>query len=223
MGLAGVLLARRWPGDDGAQHDQRRLVGDCLGRLDRRVQLGDVLFVDAGLLPVDHLGVPVVRIVPGADILAEGDVRVALDGNLVAVVDHDEVAELLVAGEGRSLARDAFLQVAVARDDVDEMVERAGAGVGIRIEQSTFVACGIGESDGGGQTLAERAGGDLDARGVTVFGVTGCLRPPGAVGAQVVELQPVPAKVQLDVLRQRAVTAGEHEPIPTDPCRIARI
>jgi hypothetical protein len=63
------------------------------------MQLGDVLLVHPRLLPVDHLGVPVIRLVPGADILAEGDVGVALDGDLVAVVDHDEVAELLVPGQ----------------------------------------------------------------------------------------------------------------------------
>ena len=75
-----------------------------LGVLDGLVQLLHVLLVDAGLLPVDHLDVPVVGLVARLDVLGEGDVGVVLDRDLVAVVDRDQVAELLVAGERRRLA-----------------------------------------------------------------------------------------------------------------------
>ena len=61
--LAGVLLAGGRPADDRLQDDDRRLVGLALGGLDRGVQLGDVLDVLAGLLPVDRLHVPAVRLV----------------------------------------------------------------------------------------------------------------------------------------------------------------
>ena len=94
------------------------------------------------------------------------------------VVDHDEVAELLVAGERGGLAGHALLQVAVAGDDVDEVVERARAGRGVRVEQAALEARRVGEADGGGEALAERAGGDLDAVGVAVLGVAGGLASP---------------------------------------------
>ena len=115
------------PADDRLQDDERRLVGLALRRLDRGVELGDVLDVLAGLLPVDGLHVPAVRLVALGDVFGEGDVGVVFDRDLVGVVDHDEVAELLVTGERGCLARDALLQVAVAGDDVDEVVERARA------------------------------------------------------------------------------------------------
>ena len=79
------------------------------------IQLRGVLDVLAGLLPVHGLHVPAVRLVALRDVLGECDVRVVLDGDLVRVVDHHEVAELLVAGERGRLAGDALLQVAVAR------------------------------------------------------------------------------------------------------------
>ena len=116
------------PADDRAEDDQRRLVGLALGRLDRGVQLGDVLDVLAGLLPVHDLHVPAVGLVARRDVLGEGDVRVVLDRDLVGVVDRDQVAERLVTGERGCLAGDALLQVAVTGDHVHEVVERRRAG-----------------------------------------------------------------------------------------------
>jgi hypothetical protein len=43
---------------------------------------------------------PAVGVVAGADVLRLGDRGVVLDRNVVVVIDHDQVAELLVAGEG---------------------------------------------------------------------------------------------------------------------------
>ena len=146
--LAGVLLLRGWPADDRLQDDERRLVGLALRGLDRGVQFGDVFDVLAGLLPVDGLHVPAVRLVARLDVFGERDVGVVLDRDLVGVVDRDEVAELLVAGERRRLARDTLLQVAVAGDHVDEVVERARAGGGLRVEQAALVAGRVGEADG---------------------------------------------------------------------------
>jgi hypothetical protein len=127
------------------------LVGLALGGLDRRVQLGDVLDVLAGLLPVDRLHLPAVGLVALRDVLGEGDVRVVLDRDLVRVVDRDEVAELLVAGEAGGLAGHALLQVAVAGDHVHEVVERARAGGGLGVEQAALVAGRVREADGGGR------------------------------------------------------------------------
>ena len=184
-----------------------------------RVQLGDVLDVLAGLLPVDGLHVPAVRLVALGDVFGEGDVGVVLDGDLVGVVDHDEVAELLVAGERGGLAGHALLQVAVAGDDVDEVVERARAGCGVGVEQAALVARRVGEADGRREPLPERAGGDLDAVGVPVLGVAGGLGAPRAQRLQVVELEAEAAEVELHVLRQRAVARGEDEPVASEPVR----
>lgn len=44
------------------------------------------------------------------------------------------------------------------------------------VEDSSSVCLGHGETDGIGETLAERAGGDLDTGGVMGFRVTRCDR-----------------------------------------------
>ena len=59
---------------------------------------------------------------------------------------------------------DALLDVAVRGEHVDVVVERAGAGGGVRVEQAALAAGGHGHADRVGQALAERPGGGLHAR-----------------------------------------------------------
>ena len=167
--------------DDRAQHDEARAVGDVAGRGVGVVQGGDVLVVaGAAVRPVDRLHVPAVGLVAQRDVLAERDVGVVLDGDLVVVVEHGEVAEPLVAGERRRLGRHALLQVAVGGEDVDVVVEDALARRGVRVEQAALAASRHGHADGVADALAEGSGGDLDARRVVVLRVAGRLAAPGA-------------------------------------------
>ncbi len=215
--LAGVLLAGSRPADDRLEDDEGGLVGLALRRLDRGVEGGHVFDVFARALPVDRLHVPAVGLVARCDILGEGDVRVVLDRDLVRVVDRDQVAELLVSGERSGLGRDALLDVAVARDDVDEVVERRGAGRRLGVEQTALVASRVGEADGGGEALAERAGRDLDALGVAVLGVSRGQRAPGAQRLQIIELETEAAEVELHVLREGGVTRRQDEAVAPEP------
>ena len=182
-----------------------------------------VFDVFPGLLPVHRLHVPAVRRVTQRHVLRERHVRVVLDRDLIRVVDHDEVAELLMPREGGRLAGDALLKVAVRGDDEDAVIERTLPGSGIRIEQSALVACGVGEADRRGQTLTERPGGDLHAVGVTVLGVPRRLGSPRAQRLEVVELEPEAPEVELDVLSERRVTRRQDEPVPAGPVHVGGI
>lgn len=93
--------------------DDGGLGGLLLGELDR---LGDVLesvvsvvdaassrrsarFAPSPLHPAQkdaHEHLPVVRLEPLGNVLGEGDVGGAIDGDVVVVVDHDQLAELEV-------------------------------------------------------------------------------------------------------------------------------
>jgi hypothetical protein len=221
--LAAVLLAGRGPADDRLQDDERRLVGLALGGLDRGVQLGDVLDVLAGLLPVDRLDLPAVGLVALRDVLGEGDVGVVLDRDLVRVVDRDEVAEVLVTGEARGLAGDALLQVAVAGDHVHEVVERARAGGRLGVEQAALVAGRVREAHRRGQALTERARRDLDALRVAVLRVARRQGAPRAQRLEVGQLETETAEIQLHVLRERRVTRGEDEAVAAEPVRVGGI
>ena len=146
-----------------------------LGLAERGVQRRDVLVVGRVVVgPVDGLDVPAVGLVARADVLGERDVGVVLDRDPVGVVDHGEVAELLHAGDRGGLGAHALLDVAVAAQRVDVVVERRVALGGVRVEQAALAAGGHRHADRVADALAERAGGGLDARR--------CGRTPGGRG-----------------------------------------
>ncbi len=205
MDLTGVLLLGGRVTDDGAQRDDRGLGGLGLRSQERGVELLDVFDVFARLGPVHALGVPAVGLVALENVFSERDVGVVLDGDMVLVIDHHEVAQFLVPGQGGSLRGHAFLEVAVGGNDPDGVVERAGPGRRIGVEQATHPALGVGEAHRGGQTLTQRPSGDFHALGVLVFRVSGGQRTPGAQGFQIAELQAVAGKEQLDIQGQRGV------------------
>ena len=154
--------------------------------------------------------VPPIRFEALADVVAVGQRGVAVDGDVVVVVDADQVAETLMAGKRGGLVADALHEAAVAGDDegvvVDDVVAELRA-------KTTF---GDRHADGVGETLAERPGGHFDARGVVCLGMAGCERAPLAEGFDVVELEPVAGEVRTsstagstrDRWRGRTVTVG---------------
>jgi len=71
--------------------------------------------------------------------------------------------------------------------------------------------------------LPERPGGGLHPRGEPVLGMTGGAAAPGAVVLDVVQRQPVPGQVELQVEGEAGVPAGEHEPVPAQPLRVGGI
>ena len=80
------------------------------------------------------------------------------------------------------------------------------------------------EADRIGEALAERAGGGLDARGVTVFGMTGGL---GAKLAEMLDLVDVDVfvagQVEQGIKQHRAVAGRQDEAVAVGPVRIFRI
>ena len=227
MDLAGVLLVRRGPADDGAQRDERRAVGLGLRGQHRVVQRLDVLvvvvLVGVAGAPVDRLHVPAVRLVAGGDVVALGDLGVVLDGDLVVVVDQREVAELLVAGEGAGLVADALLEVTVGGDRPDVVVEHRLAAFGVRVQQPALAAGGHRHADRVADALAQRAGGGLHAGGVPVLGVSRGQRAPLPQRLEVVEAQAVAGQVELDVEGQARVPAGQHEAVASRPVGVGRV
>ncbi len=215
--LAGVHQVGRGIADDRAQFDERRPVGDGLG-------VGDGLLDGRHVLAALHLlHVPAVGLVARGGVLAQRDVGVVLDRDLVVVVEDDEVAQLLHGRQRRGLRRHALFDVAVGGDHVDEVVEGTGARLGVRIEQAALVARRHGHAHRGGQALAQRPGGDLDAEGVPELRVPGRLGAPGAQRLDVGELEAEPAEVELEVQRQAAVSAREDEPVAAQPVGVAGV
>ena len=200
---AGALGLGGRPGDDRLQLDEAGPVVDLPGGGDRGVQGGDVLDVlSVAVGPVDGLHMPAVRLVAGGDVLAEGDVGVVLDRDPVAVIDQGQVAQPLGAGQRGRLPGHAFLDVAVGAQGVDVVVERRRPRGGVGVEETPLAAGGHRHPDRVRHALAERAGGDLHPVGVAVLRVARGQRPPGAQRLQIIQAEPEPAEVELDVLGQ---------------------
>ena len=214
---AGVHLLRRREADHRTQDDERRLVGDLSRGLQRFFDRLEVVRA------IDVQDVPAVGLVACRDILGEGDVRVVLDGDVVRVVHHDEVAELLRTRKGGRLGGDALLHVTVGGDDIDEMVEGALALGSLRVEQPALETSRHGHADCGGQSLSERTRGRFHTLCVVN------LRVPRGEGApftkllEVLDLEPIAGQVELNVLQKARVACGEHETIASGPVGVRRI
>ena len=130
--------------------------------------------------------VPAQAAEPRGHVLAERQVGLAFDRDVVVVVDPAEVRELQMAGERRRLAGDAFHQVAVAALRPDVEVEQLEAGLVVAGREP---AAGDRHADAVAAALAERAGRRLDAGRVAVLGMAGRAAAPLAEVLDVVERQ----------------------------------
>ena len=130
--------------------------GPALGLAEDRERILDAREI-VGIADPQH--VPVIAEEARRDILGEGDARLALDGDVVVVVDPAQVVEAEMAGERSGLRADALHQAAVAAYGVDVVVEEVEAG--------PVVAAGEPlardrHADAGGNALPQRTGGRLD-------------------------------------------------------------
>jgi hypothetical protein len=91
------------------------------------------------------------------------------NGDVVVVVDHDEVAELQVTSHRCSLGGDTLHSAAITEEGVCVVVEQLVAGL---VEDSGRVPLSNGKTDSVGKTLAEGTSGDLDTGGVMGLRVT---------------------------------------------------
>ncbi len=206
VGVGGVGEVGGGPPDVAAQDQQRR--GLVVGRGPPQ----------RGLEPVDvvrHLAelvdVPPVALEALDHVVGQRELGLAVDADVVVVVDVDEPTEPQVAGEGGGLVADALHQVAVAADHVGVVVAHLGA------EPGPEPALGHAQAHGVGEPLAQRPGGDLDSRGVVDLGVPRGLRAPLPEVAQVVEGQPVTREVEHRVEQDRGVPGREDEAVAVGP------
>ena len=228
--LAGAARLGGRPGDDRVQAHEGGLGARLPALLEGREQGVDVLGVVGGAgrvvraAPVDVDDLPAVGLVALGDVLAERDVGVVLDRDLVRVVDDGEVAELLVAGERGGLGRHA-LHAGRRRRRAPTRGGRRRSRPGLASGSSRprwrrwAIAMPTAEA------RPEPSGPVVISTpvGVVHLGVTGRQRAPGAQRLEVLQLQAVAAEVELDVLGERGVPARQHEPVAAEPGRVGRV
>lgn len=91
------------------------------------------------------------------------------NGNVVVVVDADQVAELQVTSHRSSLGGDTLHGASITEEAVCVVIDQVKAGL---VEGGSGVSLGNGKTDGVGETLAKRSSGNLDTWGVVALWVT---------------------------------------------------
>lgn len=91
------------------------------------------------------------------------------NGNMVVIVDSNEVTELQVTSGTGSFASNTLHSTAITEDGICVVVEKFIAGL---IEDGGSVSLSNGETDGVGETLTKRTGGDLNTGGIVRLRVT---------------------------------------------------
>ena len=90
---------------------------------------------------------------------------------MVVVVDGNQVAQLQVTGGRGCLASNTLHSAAITEEHVCVVVDEVEAGL---VEDGCGMRLRNSETDGIGETLTERASGDLNTGGVVGLGVAGC-------------------------------------------------
>ena len=209
----------------------------CESTIDqRRPRLLRFELLEAAAQQIDVVGVvdpgdvPAVALKRSGDVVLVGEPGFTVDRDVVVVVDPAEVVELQVAGDRGGFVGDALHQAAVAGDRVDVEVEQLGAVAG------ALPLRGDRHADRGGDALAERAGGRLDAGGPAVLGVAGSARVELAEAFDVLQRDGRAAddlvvgfdrlhlgEVEQRVEQHRGVPGGEHEAVAARPDRVGRV
>src|SRR5215218_6594840 len=102
----------------------------------------------------------------GRNVLRERQPDRAGQGDLILVVEVDQLAQAEMPGERGGLGRYPLHQVAVRDDAVDVVVDDIVSGA---VEGTREEALGDGHANSVGEALSEGTGGDINARGVQTF------------------------------------------------------
>ena len=96
MNFAGVLLSGRGPTNDRLDGNERGLSGLFLRSRNRCHDRVDVLRVVILGSKIDGVHIPAIGLITCRYVFGKGDVGFTFDGNLVGVIEHDEVAQFLM-------------------------------------------------------------------------------------------------------------------------------
>ena len=220
-GAVGLALARHGgasPADHRAQHDQAGAITLAASGFQGPSEFFDGLTIDGGR------NVPALGREAGGNILAEGNIGSPVDGDLVVVVNEDQVPEPQVPRQGSRLGGNPLHHVPIAHHAIDEMLAR-GCLIGGRFPAKTAAGHARGQRHPHrvGEALAQGAGGHLDPGCQTVLGVAGGQSSPLPKISDFIEGERVPVKMQDPVEKHGGVPPREHESVAQGPVRIAGI
>src|ERR1039458_6467434 len=147
----------------GVNDDQRRAFGLFQRGLDGAIKLREIVDV------AHVLHVPVPAEEARAYVIAEGQRGVALNGDVVVVVEPDQVGESKMPGDGGGFVAYAFHQITVAKKSETPLVKNI---VAFFVELRGQPALGNCHADRIPNARAERARGGFRSRNHSVLGMS---------------------------------------------------
>ncbi len=214
VGGGGVHLGGRGVADVGPEHDERRAGFLAPGGIERQVDGVEVIAV------IHVLHVPAICLEALAHVLAEGERGIAVDGDVVVVVDEAELAQPEVSRKAGRFAGDAFHEVTIAAEAPDPVVDDFHAGTVVLLREDPL---GDGHPHRVAEALAQGASGGLDPGSVPPLRMTRRLRAPLPELPDVLQRKVVASEVEQGVEQHRRVTAGKHEAVAVGPVGIGRV
>ena len=209
-----VLFVRAAVSDMRANDNQRRPLPLLLRFVKSAVYRLEIIAVG------QILHEPAVSLEAPPHIFVEGQVRRALNADVIVIVKEGEVAETEKPGDRSSLRRDALHQVAVTADAVNVVVYDF---VPWTIEMSRQIFFGNSHADRIAKTLAQRTGGRFDSRREPTFWMSRSPAAPLPELLDVVKREIVTGKVQQTVKQHAAVTSGKDKAVAVGPVRLLRM
>ena len=209
-----ALLVGRTQADNGIAAQESGPVGHCLRGADGLTHVVRVMAVNVG----NH--VPLVGLETLRHVLGKPAFHLAVDGDLITVVDDDELAQAQGARQRTGLVGNAFHQAAIADGGVGVVVDDIQAGA---VELRGQGAFGDGHAHGIRQALAQGSGRGLYPGGIAILRVAGCFRMKLAEIPQFLHGQVVAGQVQDGIQQHGTVAVGHHEAVPVHPAGIGRV
>ena len=144
-----------------------------------------------------------------------------IDGDLVVIVEDDQLAKAPVTGQRRSFARHTFHVATVAHDGVRVVVNQSGIRL---VESRRQVLFAQRQTNGVAKTHTERTSGDFDTVRNKVFRVTrGHGVPLSEVLQVVVRDGRVASQVHQRVLQHATVTGRQDKSVSVRPREVFRV
>ena len=200
MNAGRICLIGGAVADRGGHLDQAGLVGDGLCLLNR---LGNSSHIAISIGHVLHM--PAVGLIALQHVLGEGHGSVAVDGDVVVVVEGNQLAQAQVAGQGGGFTAHPFLVAAITHDHVGVVINQLAAGP---VEFGSQVRFGDRQAHGVGDALAQLSGGDFNPWGFECFRVTRGAAAPLAELLDVFDAHRVVAAEVQQRVKQHAAVAS---------------
>jgi len=209
VGLVSSLDLRNTLADHRASDNELRLALSSLGRL-----IGGQNGTQ--IVTINLLHIPTIGTITGRHILALAHREHGVEGDIIGIVEKNQVVETEMTGERGGLGSDTFLQATITGEHDDMVIKN---GMLRRIETGGSHFARHGKANSVGDTLAKWAGGCLDPGSLAELRMTGRDAVKDTEFFNLIKRKIKSGKMQPGIEEHAAVTCGEDEAVAVDPAR----